>query len=210
MTDKFIYVNLDLNGQQIKNVKAEALASAPTGSAGRMYYNTTTGLFGVYDAVAAEWKYIGSGGISTTLPSGNILVGNASNIATAVAASGEASISNTGAITLSNTAVIEKVITGFSSAPGAVAATDTILQAIQKLDGNLSALDSAVILKGSWDASVGTFPGAGVAQAGWSYIVSVAGTVDGVEFSINDRVISILDDASTTTYSSTWVKADYT
>lgn len=60
MSDKYIYVNLDLNGQEIKNVKAEALTSEPTGAAGRMYYNTTTGLFGVYDSVNTEWKYLGA------------------------------------------------------------------------------------------------------------------------------------------------------
>lgn len=39
--------------------------------------------------------------------------------------------------TVSNAAVIAKVLTGFTQTTGAVAATDTILQAIQKLDGRL-------------------------------------------------------------------------
>jgi hypothetical protein len=43
--------------------------------------------------------------VSTTLSNGNILVGNGSNVATAVAVSGDATLSNTGAITLANTAV---------------------------------------------------------------------------------------------------------
>ena len=38
--------------------------------------------------------------------------------------------------TLTNSAVIGKVITGYTSGAGTVAATDTILQAIQKLNGN--------------------------------------------------------------------------
>ena len=38
--------------------------------------------------------------------------------------------------TVANSAVISKVITGYVSGAGTVAATDTILQAIQKLDGN--------------------------------------------------------------------------
>jgi hypothetical protein len=41
-----------------------------------------------------------------------------------------------GAITLVNAAVIGKVLTGYISGAGTVAATDTILQAIQKLNGN--------------------------------------------------------------------------
>lgn len=54
--------------------------------------------------------------------------------------SGEASGSGTTAITvtLSNAAVIGKVLTGYASGAGTVAAADTILQAIQKLDGNIA------------------------------------------------------------------------
>lgn len=73
------------------------------------------------------------------LSDGNILVGSGANVATSVAMSGEASIVNTGAVTLSNAAVIGKVLTGFTSGAGTVAATDSILQAIQKLDGNINA-----------------------------------------------------------------------
>ena len=40
------------------------------------------------------------------------------------------------AATLANGAVIDKVLTGYTSGAGTVAATDTILQAIQKLNGN--------------------------------------------------------------------------
>lgn len=74
----------------------------------------------------------------------------------------------------------------------------------------IDALSSAVVLKGTWDASVGTFPGAGVAQAGWSYIVSVGGTVDGIAFTANDRIVAITDNASTTVYAANWFKLDYT
>jgi hypothetical protein len=73
---------------------------------------------------------------SSTLTSAHILVGNGSNVATDVAVSGEASIANTGAVTLTNSAVIGKVLTAYSSGAGTVSATDTILQAIQKLNGN--------------------------------------------------------------------------
>ncbi len=71
------------------------------------------------------------------LTSGNILVGNVSNVATSVAMSGEATLANTGALTLTNSAVIGKVLTGFLSGSGALAATDTILQGFNKLDGNI-------------------------------------------------------------------------
>lgn len=41
--------------------------------------------------------------VSTTLSSGNILIGNASNAATSIAVSGDATLSNTGVLTLKNT-----------------------------------------------------------------------------------------------------------
>ena len=54
---------------------------------------------------------------------------------------GEVTGSGTGsfAATVANAAVIGKVLTGYTSGAGTVAATDTILQAIQKLNGNDSA-----------------------------------------------------------------------
>lgn len=88
----------------------------------------------------------------------------------------------------------------------------TVTQAVDldAIEARVTELDASVILKGSWDASAGAFPGSGAAQAGWSYIVSVPGTVDSVVFSANDRVIAITDNASTTTYAANWIKADYT
>lgn len=92
---------------------------------------------------------------------------------------------------------------------GFFAATD-VEAALAELAEDVAALDAAVVLKGTWDASAGTFPGAGAAQAGWSYIVSIGGTVDGVVFTANDRIVAIADNASTGTYAANWHKLDYT
>lgn len=81
---------------------------------------------------------------------------------------------------------------------------------LDDIETRVNNLDAAVVLKGSWDASAGTFPGSGTAQAGASYIVSVAGTVDGTSFAVGDRIIAILDNASTSTFALNWFKADYT
>jgi len=75
-------------------------------------------------------------GLTTALTSGNIFVGNGSNVATSTAMSGDATLSNAGALTVANSAVIGKVLTGYASGAGTVAATDTILQSINKLNGN--------------------------------------------------------------------------
>ncbi len=74
----------------------------------------------------------------------------------------------------------------------------------------INALANGMIYKGNWDASAGTFPGGGVAQTGWFYTVSVAGTVDSVVFEVGDRLIAIANNASTTTYAGNWTKLDAT
>lgn len=81
---------------------------------------------------------------------------------------------------------------------------------LNELEMDVGSLDSVVVLKGTWDASLGVFPGGGTAKTGWSYIVSVGGTVNGVEFTANDRIVAIKDNASTTTYAANWHKLDYT
>jgi len=48
---------------------------------------------------------VNSGGLSDTLANTNIFVGNASNIATGVAMSGDATMANTGAMTIANNAI---------------------------------------------------------------------------------------------------------
>lgn len=81
---------------------------------------------------------------------------------------------------------------------------------LDAIETRVNELDAAVVLQGSWDASAGTFPGGGTAQAGHSYIVSVEGTVDSVEFKVGDRIVAIVDNASTATYAANWLKLDYT
>lgn len=88
----------------------------------------------------------------------------------------------------------------------------TITQGVDldAIETRVNSLDAAVVLRGTWDASSGSFPGGGTAQAGDSYIVSTGGTVDSVVFVQNDRIIAIADNASTTTFAANWFKADYT
>jgi hypothetical protein len=73
-----------------------------------------------------------------------------------------------------------------------------------------SLIGAPVVLKGAWDAGESSFPGGDAAKAGWSYIVSIGGTVDGVAFAANDRILAIADNASSETYSGNWHKLDYT
>lgn len=87
---------------------------------------------------------------------------------------------------------------------------------LDSIEARVNSLDAAVVLRGTWDASAGTFPnsgGGGTAGAvitGDSFIVSTGGTVGGVPFNSGDRLIAIADAPSTTVYASNWFKADYT
>ena len=75
--------------------------------------------------------------------SGTATAFTASNVTTNANLTGEAtSVGN--AATLTNSAVIGKVLTGYASGAGTVAATDSILQAIQKLNGNTAAVPGTV------------------------------------------------------------------
>jgi len=85
------------------------------------------------------------------------------------------------------------------------AATD--LDDIRTRVGQLS---SAVVLRGTWDPTTAVFPGGGTAVAGDSYIVIATATVDGVAFTSGDRIVALINNASTTVYANNWLKQDYT
>lgn len=88
----------------------------------------------------------------------------------------------------------------------------TVTQAVDldQMETDIAALANGMVYKGNWDASVGTFPGGGGAEIGWFYTVSVGGTVDSVVFAVDDRLVGIVDNASTTTYVGNWTKLDAT
>ena len=98
--------------------------------------NLTGGVTSVGNAATVVTNANLTGGVTS--------VGNAATVVTNANLTGEAtSVGN--ATTLTNSAVIGKVITGYTSGAGVVAATDTILQAIQKLNGNTAASGSGTV-----------------------------------------------------------------
>jgi hypothetical protein len=108
-----------------------------------MLYNTTLQAVEINIGTKSNpiWILVGdNGGVPAinNLSSGAILVGNNNGIGKEVQVSGEALLSNLGVISINNAAVISKTLTGFKSGAGKITSADTILQAIQKLDGNQS------------------------------------------------------------------------
>ena len=153
-----------------------------------------------------------------TAPSGNFILHIVfpGSVATAGVSNDEYDESTWDAVTdeaPSKNAVRDKVVSMDALIAACKLITDLLnVSAATDLDAiraRVNELDAAVVLKDGWDASTGVFPGGGGAQAGWSYQVTVAGTVAGVAFSVNDRIIALADDASTTTYDGYWLKADY-
>jgi hypothetical protein len=90
------------------------------------------------------------------------------------ALTGEATASaGSNTVTLTNSAIIGKVLTGFSAGAGAVAATDTILQAFNKVVGNIAALVTGVSTvfgrSGAVVATSGDYTTAQVTESGNLY-----------------------------------------
>lgn len=126
---------------------ADALSANPADCAAGQYANTiaANGDLSCAQVAASEVSNAPAGGIAATdvqaaideLDSEKQAVGDyITELTGEVSASGPGSA----AATLSNAAVIGKVLTGYSAGAGVVAATDSILEAIQKLDGNIQAI----------------------------------------------------------------------
>jgi len=81
---------------------------------------------------------------------------------------------------------------------------------LDQMQTDIAALDGARINKGTFDQSLGVFPGGGTAQDGWTWIaVGVSTTIDGLEINPNDAIVAIVDNASTAT-ASDWHLQDNT
>jgi hypothetical protein len=132
-----------------------------------------------------------AGGVSSTLPSAEIIVGNASNVATAVAMSGDVHISNTGATTIQAGAVTGSKIANnavdYAQLALDVAATATVTLTAAQIkalydtpvqlvaapgSGKLILIDSIL-----WDIAFGTlqYTAGGAIQAQYGNTVHGAG-----------------------------------
>jgi hypothetical protein len=94
-----------------------------------------TQLTGMVTAGPGNGSQVATVVTNANLTGGVTSVGNAATVVTNANLTGDVtSVGN--ATTLTNAPVIAKVLTGYVSGAGTVAATDSILQAIQKLNGN--------------------------------------------------------------------------
>lgn len=92
-----------------------------------------------------------------------------------------------------NARVLAATLTGYTSTTGVISSSDTVLSAIQKLNGNIGLLTGAVIYQGTWNANTNS-PTlvSGVGTKGFLYKVSVAGTttIDGIsQWNVGDSIV---------------------
>ena len=150
-------VNLDASGNAtalgtpvaFTGTNITGTATAFTASNVTTNANLTGGVTSVGNAATVVTNANLTGGVTS--------VGNAATVITNANLTGEAtSVGN--AATLTNSAVIGKVITGYVSGAGAVSAADTLLQAIQKLNGNTAAIVGGPALSNDTTTATNVYP----------------------------------------------------
>jgi hypothetical protein len=169
--------NINLNKNELQNVLLHKLASAPgTPVAGQVYYNTTDNKGYLYDGTKwVAWldaASIGGGDVSgpSTATDGNIVVFDG--------VSGK-TIKDSGKKPSDYQPVSEK---GAANGYAGLDANGKVptAQLPASVTGGLE-------YKGAWDASTGAYPAD--PEAGWYYVVSVAGTAGGTAYNIGDWAV---------------------
>ncbi len=112
--------------------------------------------------------------------------------------------------TIADTVVTAKVLTNLPTPTSAtIAASDTILAAMAKLQGQITGIPQGLVYKGTWNATTNTPTlASGTGTTGEFYIVSVAGTtsLDGItDWQVGDWAIFVEVGAT-----DTWQKIDNT
>ena len=133
-------VDGDINASAAIAVSKLASSAVTVGTTAITLGTSSTTLAGLTSVTSTSFVGALTGNASTVTTNANLTggvtsVGNAATVVTNANLTGDVtSVGN--ATTLTNAPVIAKVLTGYVSGAGTVAATDSILQAIQKLDGN--------------------------------------------------------------------------
>ena len=198
--------NLDLTGHELQNAVRQNLAAAPSSpKVGQNYFDTTLGYPREWNG--SEWKRLDDGGGATDHGG---LAGLADDDHLQYHTDGRADTWLAAKTTdnLTEGTTNKYVTQAQKDKINNIAVTQPV--DLDQMENDIAALANGMVYKGDWDASVGTFPGAGSAEIGWFYNVSVGGTVDGVVFDVGDSVIAVVDNASTTTYAANWNKKDAT
>lgn len=122
------------------------LAVPLTGNIDITHFNSASGASSsTYWRGDGTWGTPSGTGLSTTLTSGHIYVGNGSNVATDVAMSGDGTLANTGALTIANSAITNAKVSASAAIDFSKLAS---LSSANILVGNGSNVATAVALSG--------------------------------------------------------------
>ena len=145
------------------------------GVAGAIHYQSATNVTG-FSAAGSSGQIILSGGTGApTFINQNAITLQSSQITAALTFTPYNATNPSNYI--NSAGAIAAVLTGYVSGAGTVSATDSVLQAIQKLNGNIAAVTGGMNYIGTWNASTNS-PSLvdGTGTKGSLYIVSTAGT----------------------------------
>lgn len=183
-----------------------AVSNSPITSTGNIALAFDTGYSLPTDAKQLEWDTAYANRIASLTTNGTsgaaTFISNVLNIPQYQAQgnyitnlTGEVTADGPGSVvaTISNSAVTGKVLTGLSVTGSSILASDTILEAFGKLQGQVNGLVGGLMYEGTWDASTNTPTiTSGVGVDGTFYIVSVAGntTIDGLtDWQVGDWIV---------------------
>lgn len=146
-TNLSVPVEMDMNSHKIVNVTDPTSAQE---AATKNYVDNATAAIDLTNyvdrsttqSVAGNKTFTGT--VTASNPIAGSITGNAATVTTNANLTGQVtSVGN--ATTLTNSAVTGQPITGYSSAAGVISATDSILTAINKLNGNIASAGSGTI-----------------------------------------------------------------
>lgn len=83
---------------------------------------------------------------------------------------------------------------------------DNVQAAIDELDSTMDAYRFKKRI-GTWDPA-DPFPGGASTLSGHYWVVDTPGTRDGVEFTLEDKLVALVDSPSTTVFAANWEKED--
>jgi hypothetical protein len=73
------------------------------------------------------------------------------------------------------------------------------------VDDSIIGGSGGMVFQGGFDASTGSFPSTVGIKKGWYYLITTAGTIDGISFQIGDQLFAQIDSPSSTIYAGNWV-----
>ncbi len=206
---KNFLVSLNLNQNELQNAGLQLLATAPVSPiTGQIYFDTTLGYPRGWNG--SQWNRLDDTGGGGGVTDHGALTGLSDDDHTQYHNDGRALtwLGTRSTDDLPEGTTNRYVSTADESKLGFISITQAV--DLDQLESDVAALANGMVYQGNWDASSGSFPGGGSAQTGAFYTVSVSGTVDSISFAIGDRIIAIIDNASTSTYSGNWTKTDST